>query len=110
MVRPNDLQQYLDNGWSLGMCKNDCHKGMICISKDNNIIYINRSELDKYIKDGWVRGNCRINNKGSNNPSYGKICVHKNDVIKRILPKDLNKYLHNGWVKGMGKRKPKNKD
>lgn len=110
MVSPNDIQKYLNSGWSLGMCSACSHKGMICVSKDNNITYIHKDELDKYIKDGWVRGNCHINNKGSNNPSYGKICVNRNGVIKRILPQDLDKYMQNGWYKGMGKRNIKNKD
>ena len=61
---------------------------------------IYKNEFDKYIKDGWVKGNCNINPVTNN----GKIVINNGNINKFINPNDLDKYLSEGWVKGKIKK------
>lgn len=104
MVKLDEVDIYLDNGWNLGMLLQTSSKDKIAINKNDQVKFINKYDLDKYLQQGWQLGNCHINNKGIKNPSYGKICVNKNGITKRVLPDELNSYLNNGWSKGMASR------
>lgn len=70
--------------------------GKISIHKDGITRMIYPEELDRYILDGWVKGNPR-----SGGPkNSGKIRINNGIINKMIYPKELDKYILDGWVKG----------
>lgn len=60
------------------------------LKKDDNVISVHVSELQKYLDDGWIPGNHH----------KGLICITKSGKNKRINPTELQKYLDDGWVRG----------
>lgn len=71
------------------------NKGMIGIMKDGKSMYVNKSDLDEYIQNGWLKGICKSNKiKGC------CMYINKNDVVKLIDRTDLQTYLQDGWTVG----------
>ena len=67
-IDKNDLDEYIQNGWSRGICKSDKVKGCcLYVNKDNIVKLINRTDLDEYIQNGWATGNPKAANKGKAN-------------------------------------------
>lgn len=75
-------------------------KGRIVLN--NGIIhkYVLPKELDKYLSEGWTKGNCNINPVTNN----GKIVINKDGSNKFIKPENLDRYLSEGWTKGKIKK------
>ena len=71
-------------------------QNIVIVSKNGIAKQISKSDLNFYISNGWIRGNCNINpitNKG-------KIVVNKNGINKFVKSEDLDTYLAEGWIKG----------
>ena len=68
-------------------------KGRIVLN--NGIIhkYILPSELDKYLSEGWVKGEIE-------HITTNRISIRKNNKQKFVIKSELDKYLSEGWVKG----------
>ena len=118
-IYKENLNEYLNNGWILGELPkiyseekkkeiskkiSEKIKGKIYIHKDKQNKMINISELDNYIKDGWVKGQykTRVNKISTLGTKW-----MNNDIINKNVPNDdVENYLKNGWILGM-KRKNK---
>jgi hypothetical protein len=68
-IHPNELEQYISDGWKLGMTNNskkgisNYRKNTICISKNNVVKYIKESEIQSYLNDNWILGNIKNRSK-----------------------------------------------
>lgn len=118
-VYKENLNEYLNNGWILGELpkiyseeqKKDISKkisekikGKIHIHKNKQNKMIDKSELDNYIKDGWVKGQYKTRvNKIS---TLGTKWMNNGIINKNVPNDDVENYLKNGWILGM-KRKNK---
>jgi hypothetical protein len=64
-IHPNELEQYISDGWKLGMTNeskkniSNYRKNTICISKNNIVKYIKESEIQNYLNDNWILGNIK---------------------------------------------------
>ena len=103
-VTPEDLEEYISDGWQLGLGTNKGMKnniGKIWIhhkSKGNTLI--DEDSLDMYLKEGWI-----IGRNTENYASKGKIKVTNGKQNKLIHPSELEKFLAEGWIRGGMKRK-----
>lgn len=77
-------------------CKgiNTWSKGRKCMTKDGIETFVDVSDIDNYIKDGWTLG--RISKRKF---------MHKGDCVKNVLLDEIDKYIKEGWEFGRGKRK-----
>jgi len=71
--------------------------GRTMVKKDGIQKSILLSELEDYIKNGWVRGNL---DKGRTSPTKGRIWIYKDDRQLCVLSSELEKYINEGWTKG----------
>lgn len=118
-VYKENLNEYLNNGWVLGELPkiyseeqkkeiskkiSEKIKGKIHIHKNKQNKMIDKSELDNYIKDGWVKGQYKTRvNKIS---TLGTKWMNNGIINKNVPNDDVENYLKNGWILGM-KRKNK---
>lgn len=58
------------------------------VCKGSDIKFILESDLEKYIRLGYIRGR------------KGIVWVHKDNVLKCIKEKELESYINKGWVRG----------
>lgn len=91
-----DLNYYLNNGWWKG-AHSKAGIGYVWIKKDNKMLSVRSTDLDKYIAEGWKRGRIMTNYV---HPTEGKISVNKNGKTMMIDKDSLDKYLSNGWKRG----------
>ena len=80
-IDPNNIEQinhYLSLGWKYGITR-DVQKH-IWINDTFNSKMILYSDLQKYLDEGWVKGNCNINAVTNN----GKIVINKDGKNKFI--------------------------
>ena len=68
----------------------------MAINKDGEVLYIYKSDLDKYLSKGWIKGNPKINP----NTNSGKIVLNNGIITKFVDKSELDKYLSEGWIKG----------
>ena len=68
-------------------------KGRIVLNNGIMHKYVLPNELDKYLSNGWVKGEIE-------HSTLGRISVVKENKQRYVLPNELDKYLSNGWVKG----------
>lgn len=80
------------------------NKDNIKVFKDDKCIAIKKDQLQKYLDDGWTKGNINIKGKCKNNK-----WIHKDNKLKWIKQSELQEYLDNGWKLGMIKGR-KNSD
>lgn len=70
-VKPEDLQRYLDDGWTLGnrpslmtdekrKMYGEATKGRKMMNKDGVNTFVKSCEFDKYLSDGWVFGRVSV--------------------------------------------------
>ena len=97
-INPNNLEQlnhYLNNGWSEGCTRHV--KKHIWINNALQSKMILKSELDKYLLDGWTIGRLNVHMP---NKKQNIVIVSKNGIAKQISKSDLNFYISNGWIRG----------
>lgn len=88
----DNIQSYLDNGWKIGGLPIAC-KGNIRIINSSKTVekFIKPHELEKYIAEGWTRGNLHS----------GRIHIFRNENENKMVHKhELENYLNNGWKLG----------
>lgn len=71
-------------------------KGRTAVSKDGFVKFIKQEDLQKYLSDGYVLGNCRVNNKSR----IGMKFVHNDTEQFLVNPDELDKYLNLGYKLG----------
>lgn len=82
--------------------------GKIAIKKGVNQKFIDPENIDKYIKDGWVRGAIyRIKRENYKNPMLGK--HHSDETKKKMAQKRIGNIPYNKGKKGI-KWTPEHKD
>lgn len=77
------------------------------IIKNDISIKIPKSELQKYIDDGWVQGRKIIDKTKILKANQNRAWIWKDGISKQINKEDLQDYLNNGWVKGRSEPKIK---
>ena len=107
MVKINELEKYLKDGWILGQLQKST-KGKIIINKNNEKeIFIFQEDFDKYKKDGWVIGG-KSRNKNKKSIFKNTIWVNNSNIQKRISKEELDNYLMEGWTIGTIQKTTKN--
>lgn len=118
-VAPEQIDEYLANGWVFGNPKlagrRGHARGKTTVIKDGVCKYIELDELDKYLQLGWTKGNVNtgkhitISNPWKGRADHckelsaarvGKVCINNGLQNKYVLESDLEKYLQKGWMKG----------
>lgn len=121
-VPADKVQLYIDDGWVLGEQKHrkSSKKGSICIQIDGKCKYIQESELDRYLADGWIRGNTlkgrhynigvRFTQEHKDKigmAGRGKVCVTNGEKNRYVKEAELPDFLDSGWVRGSCKKPSK---
>lgn len=107
-VLPEKVDDYICAGWKLGRLKSP-NVGKKVLVKDGKRIMIEKSEVQKYIDEGWIYfRNKRIvsDETRKKHQVKGTKYVNKDGVIKRVHPIELIYYLENGWNLGTGLKCP----
>jgi hypothetical protein len=106
-VETNEVNEYLMNGFSLGMFKTEKMKnadrssystlGTVWVNKDGKNKSIKKELLESYLNNGWKKGHIFKNTETAKtrrmyNPQTGKIRATKVHLIE--------KYLSKGWILG----------
>ena len=80
--------------------KNNSQFGKCWIYKENESLFINKDDLDKYLFEGWIKGRKIKNSENINKCNSSRCWVHKGDIIHFIQKEDLDIYLKNGFKRG----------
>ena len=116
-IQPYELDKYLNNGWIKGELPkiyseekkreiskkiSEKIKGRIYVhkGKQNKMIY--KSELDNYIKDGWVKGQYKT--KVNKISTLGTKWMNNGIINKNVKVEEIQQYLTIGWQLGMKKK------
>lgn len=81
--------------------------GTCWIIKNDISIKIPKSELQKYIDDGWEQGRKIIDKTKMLKANQNRAWIWKDGISKQIYKEDLQEYLNNGWVRGRSEPKVK---
>lgn len=87
------IQQYIDEGWTLG--GTGCVAGKIKVNNGKKVKYISKANLQTYIDNGWCRGGLPIGCKGNI-----RVINSSRTKEKLIKPHELEQYIKDGWVRG----------
>lgn len=131
-VWPDELQTYLNDGWTMGLSDDykqkisdnhakpflgvklseetkkkmsDSQQNTMYVYNENGMKRIFKNELEKYLNDGWAMGNGRYNDK---NGMFDKIIINDGKNDKTIHKSELNKFIKIGWEQGSIKHSGKN--
>ena len=92
-----ELQAFLENGYSIGKLKpkitkpqNRPKKSWVTNGQENKLI--NASAIDEYLENGWFSGRYLENND--------RIWIKKEDECLFVQVSELSSYLLDGWIKG----------
>lgn len=104
MVFQKDLQNYLNKGWHLGRCKDILNKlkGKIPVYKDEVEKHVQSEEVEKYLKEGWIKGTGEKQRVNHGKAMKGKIRLYLEGQAEGIMvnPEDLDSYLAKGYKRG----------
>ena len=67
------------------------YQGRVCVHRDNDIRYIEESQLEEYLENGYLRGS------GLGKSRRGKICVKRESELEWISVEDIDKHESEGW-------------
>ena len=67
------------------------YQGRVCVHRDNDIKYIEESQLEEYLENGYLKGS------GLGKSMKGKICVKRESELEWISVEDVDKYESEGW-------------
>lgn len=87
-IYPEDINRFLEEGFSIGSCKHSFLKGFIWINNGIESRLIDPEDYELFKKDGFIKGNLISPNKGKvwmNNGSVSKL-VNKSEIdsIKQL--------------------------
>lgn len=94
-VPREDLQKFLNDGWSQGANPNNKHagRGKIKVHDDNGYTFIDSNDLDYYLSLGYKKGQGFSVNSG-------RVNINKDGVNKRVKESELDSFLSDGWDLG----------
>jgi len=120
-VLPEDLDEWLTEGWTLGRTKElmtkisestqgrtSSLKGKICVTKDGKELKIDPEDLQKYLSEGYEKGRCKSFSekrskflKGRTSTTKGRKKIHNLEGVEKLIPEEqLQEYLSKGWIEG----------
>lgn len=79
-VKPEELDKYLAEGWSIGCKVRKDTRKRICVNDGIKTIRILEEELDKYLLEGWVKGTTQ---KGKKRPASSEYFRKNPDAMWR---------------------------
>lgn len=92
-ILKKELQDYLDQGWTLKNTDKSYIKKLIWLKKDNKSMRVHSDQEQYYLDQGWQRG--KIGKK-----HIQKYCVLQKDGIQKWVPiEDKSNFLEQGWGK-----------
>lgn len=94
MIHPEDLNEYLKNGWIRGGKKRDTR--LKWIQKDGEYKIVKITEVDAFVTNGWTLGSFQR--------LVGRRCITKDGVYRVVDENSVNSYLEDGWKLGRRKR------
>lgn len=89
-VKQNDLQKYLNSGWSLGWNINTCEKKWMNNGVQNK--YVKPEEIKEYEYKGWKLGFFYLSSK--------KKWMNNGIKNKYVKPEEIQEYESKGWKLG----------
>ncbi len=92
-IDPEELDEYLKLGYVRCSSNPLSNKGTVHVYKGENRLMIDKSEVEKYLSNGYTLGRSFSSNKG-------KIHIIKDSEAKIIPESQLESYLAEGWVRG----------
>jgi hypothetical protein len=114
-VWPDELEYYINRGWSKGCKQNRVSKNKSClgkkaITKNGRTKFIDASEISNYMENGWILGNSQKDKKKEKSSTKGRTAITKNNMTKFVESGQVDSFLEMGWVLGIsqkGKKKEK---
>lgn len=107
LVCENKIDEYLKNGYILGMRKrtdkqkeniSKGKKNKVCMNNSSSIIYVDKSKVDDYLKIGYKIGRgtpTRVNEKDEH-----RKWMNKDGVSIMVKEIDIESYIENGYSFG----------
>ena len=80
--------------------KNNSQFGKCWIYKENESLFINKNDLNKYLSEGWIKGRKIKNSENISKSNKSRCWIHKGNDIRFIQKEDLDFYLKNGFTCG----------
>lgn len=99
LVNPEEVNQYVENGWTLGQTHKSVLNKIIIHNSSNEELFIYPEELDQYIQNGWFKGG-KSRNKGTESHAKGKVWINDGKSSKRVPLEEIQTYVDNGWTRG----------
>ena len=104
-IKKDCLDEYIRDGWCLFDRNKNIRGNKFIYNPNTNICKsVNSKDLNKYIKDGWIKGRNPSHKTGAKrgtryifNPITKK--------TKRVNKENIDNFLGNGWIEGMGPKK-----
>lgn len=95
-VVPSEVSTFLAAGWkqegnSAGLCR---------IEKGVQQKFVSKTNLQKYLEDGWSLGTGNQRKQQQSRAIKGRIHIHRGPEGKMIPVEDLEQWGHQGWVRG----------
>lgn len=108
-VWPNELEYYLDKGWSKGFKQNRINKNNGClgkkaITKNDTTKFIDVSEVSNYLEMGWILGTSQKGKKKEKSSTKGRTAITKNNTTKFVERDQVGSFLEMGWILGTSQK------
>lgn len=95
----------IPDGWARGRTFRD-PSNKRWINKDGKNFYVDKSEIDQYLKNGFKLGMFQTEKMKKSNPlkssqsTLNTKWMHKDGIRKAVKLEDVEKYLQDGWLMG----------
>lgn len=97
-VHSNQVQTYIQQGWSLGWSTGAANQDKVAVNKDGRVRYVEKSEVQATLDKGWSLGS-----NGKTNT--GKVRMSRLDDTRMVDSEDIQTFLEDGWELGYCKLK-----
>ena len=106
-VRPDELQEYLDRGWTRGTGEKQrtnhgkAMKGKIRLCREDiGGIMVDPEDLQKYLDQGYKKGRTEAYKNGIS----GKVVLNRDGVVRKVKGDLVEKMLQDGWTYGWNRK------
>lgn len=103
MISPEDILDYLSQGWFQGGISNPNKNNIqdhVGINKNGITKFVPGDKVQSYLDDNWILGTGKSS-------TLGKISINNGSQNKFIGPEHLQDFIDKGWSRGLVKRKHK---
>lgn len=109
-VTPEEVSNYLENGWKLGGKKlgpplDISRKGGLWVNNGEKQIRIKPDELQTYLNNGWVRGFLKDVKATLSSAHLGSKWMNNGITSLQVKEKDIQLYIDKGYKFGIAKKK-----